>query len=102
MKWRTYFTIVGLAALLLAGYNSNVWANFTSPYDPTPEQETEEKNSENEASDLSLKSEEFTVVDQSGDIKEIDFETETPDQSNGIVPTNLKVPSLDIDAPLTK
>ncbi|MFD2922975.1 class F sortase [Halobacillus naozhouensis] len=101
MKWRTYFTIVGLGALLLAGYNSNVWANFTSPYDPTVETETSENNKQ-EASDLSLKSEEFTLVDQSGDIKEVDFETDKPDMSSGIIPTNLKIPSLDIDAPVSK
>ncbi len=101
MKWRTYFTIVGLAALLLAGYNSNVWANFTSRYDPA-QQADKNVPSGNEDSDLSLKSEEFTVINESGDIKDVDFETETPDQNNGIVPTNLKVPSIDINAPVTK
>ncbi|UOQ94028.1 class F sortase [Halobacillus shinanisalinarum] len=102
MKWRTYFIIVGLAALLLAGYNSNVWANFGSSYDSTPEQATKEEDSGNESSDLSLKSEEFTVVDKSGDIKEMDFESERPDMSNGIVPTNVKVPSIGIDAPVNE
>ncbi|UOR12041.1 class F sortase [Halobacillus amylolyticus] len=97
MKWRTYFTIIGLAALLLAGYNSNVWANFSSSYDAT-----KEEDSGSEASDLSLRSEEFTVVDKSGDIKEMDFETERPDTSNGIVPTNVKVPSIGIDAPVNE
>ncbi|WP_173918616.1 class F sortase [Halobacillus sp. Marseille-Q1614] len=105
MKWKIYFTAVGLVALLLAIYSTDVWASWIQP--ETGESQRGELStaseeltppSELKPSDLPL-DEEFTVLSDKEILEKFQDERK---KEEGIIPSNVKIPSLDVDAPIEK
>ncbi|MFG6147374.1 class F sortase [Halobacillus sp. B23F22_1] len=100
MKWRIYFTIVGFVALLLAIYSTDVFASWT---DDTNEGLERGQLSSETQSDEQLEppeedvplDEEFTLLNDQQIEK---FQQSRQDE--GITPTHIKIPAIDVDAPI--
>ncbi|SFF76800.1 LPXTG-site transpeptidase (sortase) family protein [Halobacillus alkaliphilus] len=105
MKWKIYFTVVGIVALLMVGYETNVWANLTSS-----ESETQVKRIENpevDASDITPPEEklkeqvaggEFTVINKNKDMNSSEVVKEEKQKETGIVPANIQIPAIDVNS----
>ncbi|GGF22216.1 hypothetical protein GCM10010954_21310 [Halobacillus andaensis] len=99
MKWKIYFTVVGFVALLLAAYSTDVFANWTNDTDD----EGLERGQLSSESDQNLKppeedvplDEEFTLLND----QQIE-KFQQSKQDEGITPTHIKIPSIDVDAPI--
>ena len=105
MKWKIYFTVVGIVALLMVGYETNVWANLTSSDTETQVERIE--NPEVEASDITPPEEklkeqvaggEFTVINKNKDMNSSEVVKEEKQKETGIVPANIQIPAIDVNS----
>ncbi|MGP4077130.1 sortase domain-containing protein [Halobacillus sp. K22] len=105
MKWKVYFTIVGIAALLMVGYETNVWANLTSSKSDTQVERIE--NPKVKASDITpleekLKEQvaggEFTVINKDKDMNSSEVVKEEDQEETGIIPANIQIPAIDVNS----
>jgi sortase A len=106
-KWKIYFTCVGLIALLMIAYETNVWANLTNfseesevvrVEDPetsssnlTPPQKEEEKEE-------AVLDGEFTVINKDKNMNAEEVVKNQKQEKNGIKPNHIKIPSIDVNA----
>ncbi|ARI76102.1 class F sortase [Halobacillus mangrovi] len=106
-KWKIYFTVVGLVALLMVGYETNVWAHLTDSSKKTDVVRVE--NSENDSVNLTqeLKVEEqeeevldgeFTVINKNKNMNSKEVVKNKKQERSGIKPSRIKIPSIDVDA----
>ncbi|WP_082232708.1 class F sortase [Halobacillus massiliensis] len=106
MKWKIYFTLVGLTALLLTAYSTNVFATWM----------VEDSEQENERGELSANSDEltppstekpsdqpldkeFTVLNDKETLKKFQQKNK---EEGGLTPSQVKIPAIDVDAPIEK
>lgn len=103
-EWKIYYTIVAIVALMLIGYETNVWAKLTGS-----ESESEVVKEENaDLSSYLISSEEpekkdiqdgeFTVLNKNRDMNSTEVVKDEQKEDEGIVPTRIQVPSIDVDA----
>ncbi|QAS52993.1 class F sortase [Halobacillus litoralis] len=106
LDWKLYFTVLGIAALLMVAYEMNAFALW-SDSESNPDVVRVE-NAEQYASELSASSDdkkeildgEFTVLNNSQSLKSGDVIKNEEQADTGIVPTHIKIPSIEVDAPL--
>ncbi|WP_084599539.1 class F sortase [Pontibacillus chungwhensis] len=113
MKWKTYFGIVGIAFLLLLGYENNVFANLLNQGEQMKQgEEVEQVASLEESTYLNEEedqmndplAQEFTVLNQTENMNSSNVNTDDPEErkDEGIVPTHLSIPAIDVDTQIEK
>ncbi|UOQ45381.1 sortase [Halobacillus salinarum] len=108
MKWKIYFTVVGIVALLLIGYQTDIWAKLTQGDTEVEHLESKEQSSYLNASKATRKKQtkeekldkEFTVINKSEDMNSDNVEKQKKD--TGIVPAHIKIPAIDVDTNVHK
>ncbi|MCP3032908.1 class F sortase [Halobacillus sp. A1] len=90
-----------MVALLLTAYSTDVFANWTNSSEPEEDTRGELSSQSDEnltppEEDVPL-DEEFTILNDQETLEK--FQTEKK-QEEGITPTHIKIPSIDVDAPI--
>ncbi|WP_052158962.1 class F sortase [Halobacillus sp. BBL2006] len=106
-KWKIYFTCVGLIALLMIGYETDVWANLTNNSEESEvvRVENPETSSSNltppqieEEKEEAVLDGEFTVINKDKNMNAEEVVKNQKQEKNGIKPNHIKIPSIDVDA----
>ncbi|WP_345240552.1 sortase [Pontibacillus salipaludis] len=108
MKWKVYFGIVGMAFVLLIGYENNVFANLLNQEKQMEQgEEVEQVTNVEESSYLNEEedkqkdplAQEFTVLNKAESMNSSNVNADDPkvQEDQGIVPTHLSIPAIDVD-----
>ena len=116
MKWKIYFTVVGIVFLVLLAYQNDVFAKLLngdtqvehvsgkqdSDYLNSPEEQLDKnKDAEKKENELDR---EFTVINKSEDMNSSKVDTSQPKKENdhGIIPVHIKIPAIKVDTDVKK
>ncbi|MFD1021009.1 class F sortase [Thalassobacillus hwangdonensis] len=101
-EWKIYFTVVGLVALMLVGYETNVWAKLTESESQVVKVDDPDSssylNSSKQPDQKQAPDGEFTVLNKNKDLNDAEVTKKEVKEDEGIVPTRIEIPSIDVDA----
>ena len=100
LNWKLYFSVMGLIALFMIIYESDVAALWTNDdtqvvrvENPESASAPPEKPAEKEILDG-----EFTVINKNKNMNDDEVVKNERQDEAGIVPTNIKIPAIEVDA----
>ncbi|MCD5324509.1 MULTISPECIES: class F sortase [Pontibacillus] len=104
MKWSVYFFIVGAVFLLLFGYQKSEFSTQSSQETAVSHVSGKEESSYlNELANKDpLLQQEFTVLNQNENMNSSSVDKEDKQEDQGIVPTHLSIPAIDVDTKIEK
>lgn len=98
LNWKLYFTVMGLIALFLIGYETNAWAIWTKEDTQVVRVENPQSSTASKEKKKKILDGEFTVINKNQNMNDEEVVKNEKQAEEGIIPTHIQIPSIDVDA----